>query len=249
MSIKTLVLDLENSYLLTGNWGLFNQNMGIDQILDAGRVLCFAAKWLDKKDIIFAKMEEPHAIHLIHALLDEADAVVTFNGKRHDVPLLNREFLKAGLGPPSPFKHIDLIETIKKQFKFPSNKLDWLLRELGLGKKLEHEGFPLWVKVMQGDKKAWETMRKYNIDDTKLTEKLYRRITGWIVSHPNHALYVAGGVRCPNCGSKHVHQRGFYNTQTQRYKRFQCQDCKKWSRSRFTEIDKEERHNILMAVE
>ncbi|NIV35232.1 MAG: hypothetical protein GWN58_38990, partial [Anaerolineae bacterium] len=41
-------------------------------------------------------------------LLDEADAVVHYNGKKFDIPTLNREFVKYGFTPPSPYKQIDL---------------------------------------------------------------------------------------------------------------------------------------------
>ena len=243
--IKILVLDIENSYLVTGGWGLWNQNFGIDQILECGKVLCYAAKWIGHKDMIFVRHDEVHFLPLIHSMLSEADAVITFNGRRHDVPLLNREFVKAGMGPPAPFSHIDLLETAKKIFKFPSNKLDWLLRELGLGKKVEHEGFPLWIKVLQNDTKAWSDMEKYNIADVKLTEKLYHKLLGWIVSHPNNNLFSSTAFVCPNCGSTHLQHRGHYHTQTQSYKRYHCQKCGKWSRERTTVIPKEKRKRVL----
>ncbi len=244
---KLLVLDCENSYLQLGGWSLWNQNFGIDQVLDGGKILCWAAKWVGNKDIIFARHDEAHALPLIHALLDEADAVITFNGRRHDIPLLNREFIKANMAPPSPYANIDLLETAKKNFKFCSNKLDYLLRELGLGKKEEHEGFPLWIKVLKDDVAAWKKMKSYNINDVKLTEKLYDKLLPWIVSHPNHGLYSEEIPVCPNCGSKHLQRRGTYKTQTQIYARYQCQNkkCGKWSRTRFTEVDKAKRKSIL----
>lgn len=246
-SLRILILDIENSYLLTGSWGIWNQTMGIDQILDGGKVLCYAAKWLDSKDMLFSRHDEPHFLTLIHALLDQADAVITFNGRRHDLPLLNREFIKAGLTPPSPYKHIDLLETAKKHFKFASNKLDYLLRELKLGQKVKHEGFPLWIKVLKDDKQAWADMRKYNIEDVRLTEKLYYKILPWIDSHPNHNLYSDGGFVCPNCGGSHMQRRGFQYTATQKYIRYHCQNpkCGKWSRGRYTQVSKEFREGVL----
>ena len=245
LTLKILVLDIENSYLLTGNWGIWNQTMGIDQILDGGKVLCYAAKWLGEREIIFCSHDETHFLLLMHALLDEADAVITFNGKRHDLPLLNREFIKAGMGPPSPYKHIDLFETAKKHFKFPSNKLDYLLRELGLGKKVEHEGFPLWIKVLKDDEKAWKLMERYNIADVRLTEKLYNKFRGWIVNHPNHNLFNPNGFVCTNCGSRRLQRRGYYHTQTQTYQRYHCQKCGAWSRDRLTSIPADKRRSIL----
>lgn len=217
---KLLLLDIETSYNTAGVWGLFNQNVAINQILEPQKVLCWAARWLDGKEMKFAKHDESHFLTAIHALLDEADAVITYNGKSYDVPHLNRQFLLAGLKPPSPFKHIDLFWTVKKQFNFPSSKLAFVAKELGIGNKTDHEGFPLWVKCVANDKQAWKTMEKYNKQDVVLLEKLYKKLLPWIASHPNHNLYGdSNRPLCPSCGSTHVHFRGRYRTQTAIYRR------------------------------
>ncbi len=225
-------------------WG---QNISLPQLFEHGKVMCWAAKWKGKKDMHFASMDESHFLTSIHALLDEADAVCHFNGKRHDIPMLNREFLKAGLAPPSPYKQIDLYSTVKSAFKFPSNKLQHVANELGIGQKIDHEGFQLWVKCLQGDAAAWATMKKYNIQDVKLLEKLYNKLQPWVANHPNYNLYGTTGV-CTNCGSTHVHSRGKYKTQTGIYTRLHCQDCGAWSRTRFTEVAVEERIKLYTGV-
>mgnify|MGYP001183356513 CR=1 FL=1 len=245
--MKILALDIENSYLLSGTWGIWNQNVGLEQLFDNGKVLCYSAKWLGKKDMMFAKHTEPYFLSSIHALLDEADAVLTYNGKKHDIPMLNREFIKAGMTPPSPYKQIDLLETMKKVFKFPSNKLQHVSDELGIGQKLKHEGFELWVKCLQEDKAAWATMKKYNMQDVKLLEKLYWKVQPWVGQHPNHNLYGNTGV-CPKCGGKHLQLRGKYVTQTGVYSRLHCQDCGSWSRTRFTEVEKDARTSIYVGA-
>jgi len=202
---------------------------------------------MDKKAVVFKRFDEPNFLETIHSLLDEADVVLSYNGKRHDIPMLNREFLKAGLTPPSPYKQIDLFETVKKAFKFPSNKLQHVSKELGIGEKVDHEGFGLWVKCLQGDAASWAVMKKYNIQDVKLLEKLYNSLQPWVANHPNHNLYGRVGV-CPHCGSKHVQSRGTYKTQTAIYKRLHCQDCGAWSRSRYTEVEKELRETVYTGV-
>src|SRR5207253_3872004 len=95
----------------------------------------------------------------IWKLIDEADAVVHYNGQKFDIPHINTEFIRQGLGPPSPFHHIDLCKIVKKTFLFPSAKLKYVAKELGLPGKVEHDGFPLWVRCIEGDKKAWARMR------------------------------------------------------------------------------------------
>jgi hypothetical protein len=51
---------------------------------------------------------------------------------------------------------------------------------MGLGKKREHEGFALWLKCEAGDAKAWKAMRQYNIQDVRLTEKLFEEYRPWL---------------------------------------------------------------------
>lgn len=243
--MRILALDIENSYLLSGTWGIWGQNIGLEQLFDNGKVLCYAAKWVGKKGMMYAKHTDSNFLQSIHALLDEADVVLTYNGKHHDIPMLNREFLKAGMSPPSPYKQIDLLETMKKAFKFPSNKLQHVSTELGIGKKTEHEGFSLWVKCLQGDSAAWATMEKYNKQDVTLLEKLYNKTKAWAVGHPNQNTHGKHGV-CPVCGGKHLQSRGTYKTATGIYPRFQCRDCGKWSRGRFTLVERTIRPDILV---
>ena len=67
--------------------------------------------------------------------------------------------------------------------------------------------------------------------------------------HPNAALFIDGDDRvCPQCGSKHLQARGSYYTTTMRYQRYHCQDCGKWSRSRFNNLDADKRKSIIVGV-
>jgi hypothetical protein len=176
------------------------------------------------------KTDKKTMLKSIHALMDEADAIIHYNGNRFDIPMLNKEFLEAGMPPPSPAKHIDLLTTAKRQFRFVSNKLDYIAQRLGLGKKTAHEGHELWLKVMNNDRKAWKTMEEYNKNDVVLLEKVYDKFKAWIKSHPNHNAYSANTC-CPNCGSRKLHSRGTQVSLSKVYQRFQCQGCGSWSRA------------------
>jgi hypothetical protein len=72
-------------------------------------------------------------------------------------------------------------------------------------------------------------MRRYNINDTLLTEKVYDRLAarGWVLGLPNAAIH--GDECCPACGSDNLVRKGFRQTKTRRYARYQCADCKAWS--------------------
>lgn len=231
--LKILLLDIETSPNLVHAFGLFNQNIGINQIVESSYTMCWAAKWLDEEEVFFSSIIETtprKMIKKIYALLEEADAVVHYNGTRFDMPTLNKEFLLLGLTPPSPYKDIDLLQTARRQFKFPSNKLDYVAQALGLGEKVKHTGFDLWKQCMKKDKKSWKMMKEYNIQDVVLLEKVYKKMLSWIRNHPNQNGYHAGVV-CPNCGSSNLIKRGVSCNTNTVYQRLRCKDCGKWSRS------------------
>lgn len=246
---KILHIDIETSPNQAFVWGLFKQNVGLSQIVDTSRTMCFAAKWHGKSPVIYHDEQNGNHRAMIQEawdLLDEADWVVHYNGKRFDIPTLYKEFVQYGMAPPSPFKQIDLLQTAKKQFRFPSNKLDYVAQALGLGAKVKHEGFQLWVDCMNGCPKAWKRMKRYNVQDTKLLETLYERLLPWIPQHPNAALYQddLDTPVCPACGGTHRQKRGFAYTNVSKFQQYQCQSCFKWYRGRTNLLTKEERVHV-----
>lgn len=247
--MKRLLLDIETSPNTAFVWGLFKQNVSIDQLVDSGRTLCWAAKWYGEDEIFFDSIHRsrPKAmVTRIHKLLDEADAVIHFNGVKFDIPMLNREFVVHNLKPPLGYRHIDLYQVVKRAFRFPSNKLDYILRALKLGAKVQHKGMMLWVDCMNGDAEAWEKMEEYNIGDITPLEALYDRLLPWIYTHPNFALYVDTNTpTCTNCGSVSVIKKGFAYTKTQLYQRYRCKECGTALRARTTAVQPDRRANIL----
>lgn len=234
---KILVVDIETTPNLAWVWGLFKQNVAISQIAEAGEVTCFAAKWVGDENVMFySTFHDGKDVMLdaAYVLLSDADIVVSYNGIRFDMPHLNREFIQAGKTPPSPYAQVDLLRTVRKQFKFPSNKLDYVSQALGLGAKQTHSGFQLWLDCMAEDEEAWALMQEYNEQDVRLTEDLYVRLLPWISPHPSLALYTPGSEAedfCPNCGSDNLKRQGYAHTQVSTYQRYKCGDCGKWSRS------------------
>ena len=229
--MKILILDIETRPNLAYVWGLWDQIVGLNQIVDVGSVISFAAKWYEQKNVMFhSDFHDGHEEMVKRAweLIDEADAVVHFNGKAFDMKHLQREFLLNGLPPASPHKDIDLLTTVRSRFKFPSNKLDHVAGQLGVGNKVEHEGFDLWVRCMAGEKKAWDKMKRYNVQDVRLTEKVYVILRPWITSHPNRAVYDGRIYTCPTCGSNNYQKRGKRHTNAHSYQQFQCNDCRSY---------------------
>lgn len=247
--MKILHLDIETKPNICYTWGLWNQNIGINQIVESGATMCWAAKWHGVRGVEY--MSEHHdseeeMLTRMHELLEEADAVVHYNGTKFDMPTLNKEFIRFGMEPPAPYHQIDLLRVAKKRFRFTSNKLDYVAQYLGIGAKTKHMGMDLWTDCMAGCPKAWKIMKRYNIQDVKLLEDLYVALLPWIKDHPNHALYMdTDRPVCPNCGSEHVIKKGVETTKTMQYQRYRCNDCGTPIRGRTTVTEKEKRSHIL----
>ena len=226
---KILLLDIETAPAVAYVWGLHDQNININQVVKPGYVLCWSARWLDG-EMEFCKITQGQRKMLlrIRNLLDEADAVVHYNGASFDIPVLNREFIKHKIPPPSPFKQIDLYRAIHRTTRFDSGKLAFVAKELKIGEKLSTGGFELWEGCMNGDQSAWAIMEKYNRQDVELLVTLYKRLLPWIPAHP--VLTSGEGLSCTRCEGKHLQRRGQAVVSGGAYARYQCQDCGAWSR-------------------
>lgn len=227
--IRILAWDLETGPNLAYVWGLWDQNVALNQIEDRGEVLSFAARWVGEPKSKIEFHGGPPGSDANHAMvvrawdfLNQADALVSWNGKGFDTKHMNRAFLLAGLMPPSPAKEIDLMLIARSRFRFVSNKLENVAQELGLGGKVKHSGFDLWRRCLAGDPKAWAEMRKYNEQDVHLLVDLYNRMLPWLTGHPNRNLYDPKTDGCPRCpaGPESLVRQGFRPTMTGMYQRY-----------------------------
>ena len=238
--MKILHYDLETAPTMAYIWKLWKENIGVSQVLEPGRVICWCAKW-DGEDDIYG-MTEHHdggddMIEGLYEMMNEADVIVAYNGNNFDRPVMNAEFVKRGYTPPTPTKQVDLYQVVKKNFRFLSNRLDFVVKALGHPDgKAETGGFDLWARCLEGDAEAWEQMLEYNAQDVEILEWLYHRLLPWVPNHPNHALYTPTHEHaCPSCGSTSVQSRGLARTTTMTYRRFRCNECGTWSRERISD--------------
>jgi DNA polymerase elongation subunit (family B) len=234
--VRVLVIDIENSPNIADVWSLWNNNVGLAQLRQSGQVISFAAKWLGEPTVLFhSDFHDGHEamIEAAYKLVNEADIIIGYNSQGFDMKHLHREFLTAGFPPPLPYKNIDLLHAVKKAFKFPSNKLDYVVQALKLGAKTAHTGHVLWVQCMANEPRAWALMKRYNMQDVRVTEKLYYRILPWIEKHPHIGMYMATEHdRCPFCGSADLElQSGTAKANVTTYDLYRCGECQGVSRS------------------
>lgn len=227
---RVLLLDIETRPASAYVWRAYGeQSISPSQVIDTGGIICVGAKWLGEKEcFLYSDWKHGHIEMLlaIHEMMSFADAVITYNGERFDLPKLQGEFLLAGLGPTPPATSIDCLKAVRK-FGFFINKLEAIGPLLGVGDKMKHEGFSLWTSVMAGDEAAQNRMAKYCIQDVRLLERLYLLIRPFILNHPHFGS--VGGKQCGACGSTHLQSRGSRRTKAYKIQRLHCQTCGSWS--------------------
>lgn len=250
---KILLLDIETAPTLAYIWDLRTHYVPHGHIAEAGYTLCWAAKWLGQKKVMYRSTYhdgEDAMVTGVFELLDEADIVIHYNGCKFDIPKINQMFLEWGMHPPAPYQEIDLYKTARGRFKLLSNSLAYLSKTLGLEGKVQHKGMDLWTECMDDVPSAWKKMREYNIRDVELLEEVYAVLLPWIQPHPNLALYNDVEVpQCPACGSQNLYKHPqVHITQTMRYQRLKCRDCGKWSRERVNNLEPGKKKAVLVGV-
>lgn len=247
---RILLIDIETAPMVVYTWSLWDQNVGLNQIIEDWSILSFAAKWLDDSDdkIMYfdtTNMEDlkddSELLVELHKLLDEADIVCGQNSKSFDTKKINARLALAGMNPPSPYRQYDTKIIAKRHFKFTSNRLAYMTDKLCTKyKKLDHgkfAGFSLWKEYLAGNKEAQKEMREYNEYDVLSLQELFLKLLPWDDSI-NFNAYLECDYDVCTCGSIDFKKKGFHYTNTQKYQRYECKNCGKSMRSRKAEKNK-----------
>jgi hypothetical protein len=253
---NVLIIDIETAPLLSYTWGIWNQNVGINQIASDWFMLTWSAKWLFEDKVYSGRLtakeakaqDDKRITRGIWELLNKADIVIAHNAIKFDIPKLNSRFVINGLHPPLPYQVIDTLVHIRRQFGFSSNKLEYVQKLLSLPRKTDTGGMGLWIKCMQGDDQALKDMETYNVNDVRILEETYLHIRSWIKPHPNMGLFILDqdNPRCPACGHHDLQDEGkAYYTSVNAYEIYRCRNCGSTGRKRNTKLDIKQRRNLL----
>lgn len=251
---KVLFMDIETAPIVAYVWNLFDQNVALNQIVQDWYILSFSAKWLGNKTVIYEEQQNIKPMNNDRALsqklwklLDEADVVVTQNGRKFDVKKANSRFAAYKMKPPSSFKQIDILELNKKVFSHTSNKLEYITNLINEKyKKLKHNKFPgmeLWVECLKGNKQAWSEMKKYNAYDVLALEEAYNYIVTWDNSVNFNLYHDSTDIIC-KCGSTEFKKYGYAYTASGKFQRYQCKSCGSETRSKENLFSKEKKKSL-----
>ncbi|HNC40302.1 MAG TPA: ribonuclease H-like domain-containing protein [Nitrosomonas sp.] len=253
---RILVLDLELKPIIAYVWGLFDQNIGLDQIIQDWSIMSWAAKWIGESNVMYEDVSgegdysnDERIVRLMWHKLDEADVIITQNGKKFDEKKLNTKFEKYKLGRPSPYRHIDTLKIKKKHFGLTSNKLAYSTDYFNeTYKKLDHgkfAGMKLWIECLNRNPEAWAEMKEYNIYDVLSLEELYLNSLRHWDDTINFGTYTQKAGCCPNCGSEDLFEDKFNYSKTGAFQTYRCKNCGTISQSKINEIHQNTRKAFL----
>lgn len=251
---RILIYDVETSPLLAYCWGLWNNNVALNQLHTDFHLLSYAAKWLGEDEIFYQDQryaknieDDSEVMQGLWKLLNEADFVITFNGKKFDQRKVNSRFLVHGMQPPSSYRHIDVLEICKKQFGFVSNKLEFLTNKLCTKyKKSKHakfSGFEMWKACLEGNIEAYDEMMDYNSLDILSLEELYSIVSAWDSKLPVFEVYED---EVSDMG-EWVHE-GYVYSNLAKYERFRNTKTGQYRRGHVNLLSKEKRDSLLRNI-
>ena len=186
----------------------------------------------DKKSVWKKNVNDDyHLCKEIYEVLKDADAVVTYNGKRFDWPYLQTRLMYHNLPLLEKPRHVDLYMVVRNNFRNINNKLDTASHLFLEDRKLSHTGWKLWIDTHRRDPKAMELMAKYCRKDVDLMPKLLKKLRPLIKNLPNMNFFKSERQRleaisvCPTCGSEEMIKWGNSYTATGLSPRFRCKSC------------------------
>lgn len=235
---RILFWDIENTPILLTAWSLYDERNSHHNIIEDWKLISAAWKWedsdveaiawkatTDRKKSPFLGKDDSNIIRKLHSILSQADILVAHNGDAFDWKKFQTRSLQLGLSPIAPKLMIDTLKVAKKEFKVTSNRLDYLGKFLGVGKKVETPS-GLHMSVMKNEPNALKTMVQYNKGDVLLLEAVYKKLKPYIRNHPNYNLFVNDKrPLCPRCGSAKIKRDGQRYTRNGARQLFRCLGC------------------------
>lgn len=215
---------------------------------DIQTIMCFGYKILGEKrahsinlwDFKQWKKDRHDDLPVVKAayeMLKDADGIVTHNGIKFDMKILNTRLKYHKLPRLPKIPHIDTKQLCSRHLALYSNRLGDVATFMGLTDKMHWSNkWDTWVKFefREESKKDLKLMDKYCKYDVIVLEEVFNEMREYAANIPNYNMFTGDPKEsrlCPACGSGKLHKHGFKVTKTTKYQRYQCQDCGNISQS------------------
>jgi hypothetical protein len=250
VTTRILILDVERLDGITQqHWwtrgDLKQRYIHHSTVIREPRTTIVCAKWYDEPDIMrFAEWDpggRGRFLKRVHALMAQADVIVGHNIDGADVPWLKGDFYLPRIGhryrpdlpPLPPFKTVDTLKVLRKEFKSgaPFKSLAAVNLILGLPGKTDTYDREAMERAVAGSLEDRERETDYCAGDVVATQWLYDWLRPHIKNHP--ALRVAGAdslTICHRCGHDTEPVPRRYIASVLSYTMRRCTSCGAYSR-------------------
>lgn len=242
---RILILDVERLSGISQQhyWDradLKNRYIHHETVVRHPRTTIVCAKWYQSDEVIrlaeWDKGGRKPFLRKVHRLMSTADIIVGHNVDNADVPWLKGDMhIEGGLPPLPPFKTVDTLKVLRREFKSgaPFKSLDAFCQIAGLQGKSDHYDRDAMERaVTEKSVEDRERLTEYCAGDVIATQGLLDYLRPHIKNHP--ALFVDGEHAmnvCNRCGESETlpcARRYVANVLT--YTMLKCARCQSYRR-------------------
>jgi len=216
-------------------WDLETSNLSAN----FGKIISFGWKELGSKKVTVASLlnskssfkkgiiSDKELVSYAHSILSQADAWVTYYGRKFDVPFLNTRLIRHDLNVLPDVKHIDVWFTSKFKLKLNSNRLKSVTEFLGVHEKTPVVG-EIWNNAVTGHRPSIKYINEHCYHDVIALEDVYYKLRPLLLQHPNSNFFTGIEGSCPICSSPNIEKRGRQLVAKKIHQRLHCKNCGKW---------------------
>jgi len=237
---KILLFDIETRYIIFRGWTTGKQWVKHDQIIDGQHpdIICISYKWFGSPQVktLHWDIKTQNSATMINTftkVVESADICIGHNADKFDIRHINTQRMLHNQDPIAWPTSDDTLKAIRRYFLLPSYSLDYLSRLVGRKGK-QRMTFADWVDVVEKrSTKALAKMIRYNRNDVRELEMVYRRFLRYLKPKAHAGLITGTGkTSCPRCGSTRARSKGLVYLLANTYRRLMCLDCRHSYRGR-----------------
>lgn len=206
--VKRLFFDIETTPNIVYSWRIGNKvSLTYENIITPWQIICICWKWEGEDEIQSVEWNgsDKELLEKFILIANQADELIGHNSDKFDIKNVRTRCIFHRIPAFPKYRSFDTLKKSRGNFNFPSNRLSDIGLYLGIGKKVEHEGFSLWAKVVNGDKEALNKMVEYCKGDVLLLERLYNTIEHYTKPQTHAGVHAGDGkYTCPICGSLNI---------------------------------------------
>nr|WP_298656328.1 ribonuclease H-like domain-containing protein [uncultured Flavobacterium sp.] len=226
--MRRLFFDIETGFNLCAVWKTgYNITVPHEAIIKEAGIICIAYKWEGQNKVYHLEwdknQDDKTMLQKFVKIAEQADELVAHNGDNFDIKWVRTRCYYHQIPVMPYFTTIDTLKAARSNFRFNSNKLDYIHKYSG-GVGKNHTSFDLWKDiVMKKSTKAMKIMTDYCKQDVVILEDTYQKMRPYLKPKSSIAEYKCD---CSHCGSSNIRVKSYkVSAAGVKYVQVQCFDC------------------------